>query len=78
MAAEINAAVPNDAPRGRGRPRKGGDLVRNGLEVRFRLPRTVHEQAQDAAAEDGLAIRQWIRRVICVELRRVRRGKAGS
>lgn len=61
-----------------GRPRKDGEeLIAKGSPNIVRLPPTIQAEVKAAAHADGLSIGQWLRRLACVEIRKMRRGKVG-
>ncbi len=62
----------------RGRPLKTTELIRDGKCITVRLPPSVEREAQAAAEQEGLLVSVWLRRLVVLELRRLRRGKAGS
>ena len=53
----------------RGRPKVDRNLsVSAGIMVQPRFPRAVHEKMRAAASEEGLALTQWMRRLVCIAL----------
>jgi len=55
--------------RKRGRPKKAiDDSVRRGICVQPKFPRKLHREIHAAAAAEGLAITQWIKRLCYIEL----------
>jgi hypothetical protein len=65
-------------PLRRGRPKKTTELLSSGKNITVRFPPSIEQQVEAAAAEEGLLVAVWLRRLAVVELRRLRRGRIGS
>jgi hypothetical protein len=65
-------------PLRRGRPKKTTELLSTGKCITVRFTPTIEQQVEAAADEEGLLVAVWLRRLAVVELRRLRRGKAGN
>jgi hypothetical protein len=65
-------------PARRGRAKKETELLRDGKQITLRFPPSVEREVKAVAEEEGLITRVWIRRLVVLELRRLRRRKAGT
>lgn len=57
--------------------KKHSDRIRDGKQITLRFPPSIEREVHAMAEEEGLLTTAWIRRLVVLELRRMRRGKAG-
>ena len=57
--------------------KKETDRIRDGKQFVVRFPPSIEAEVRTMAEEEGLIPIAWIRRVVVLELRRLRRGKVG-